>query len=97
VVKHAVGRFAARSLAPTVACDRIRTAAAAALRRQHQPFTVKSPVRLEVDFMATQMADMAELVPGSERTGGRTVSYTGDDYREVFRAWRAMYNLASVE
>ena len=33
----------------------------------------------------------------SERTGGRSVSYTADDYREVFRAWRAMYNLASVE
>jgi D-aminopeptidase len=43
------------------------------------------------------MADMAELVPGSVRSGGRTVSYAGDDYREVFRAWRAMYNLASVE
>jgi D-aminopeptidase len=40
---------------------------------------------------------MAELVPGSARTGGRTVTYTGDDYREVFRAWRAMYNLAGVE
>jgi D-aminopeptidase len=36
-------------------------------------------------------------VPGSSRTGGRTVSYTADDYREVFRAWRAMYNLAAVE
>jgi D-aminopeptidase len=54
-------------------------------------------VRLEVDFVQTEMADMAELVPGSVRTAGRTVSYTGDDYREVFRAWRAMYNLASVE
>ena len=43
------------------------------------------------------MADMAELVPGSQRVGGRTVCYSGSDYREVFRAWRAMYNLASVE
>jgi D-aminopeptidase len=43
------------------------------------------------------MADMAELVPGSSRTGGRTVHYTGDDYGEVFQAWRAMYNLAGVE
>jgi D-aminopeptidase len=42
------------------------------------------------------MADMAELVPGSVRTGGRTVAYAHDDYREVFRAWRALYNLASV-
>jgi D-amino peptidase len=97
VVKEAVGRFAAKSVAPSVACDRIRAGAAAALRRQHTPFTFQRPIRLEVDFIVSQMADMAELVPGSARTGGRTVSYTGDDYQEVFRAWRAMYNLAGVE
>jgi D-amino peptidase len=97
IVKEAVGRFAAQSVAPMVACERIRVGAAAALRRKHVPFTLKSPIRLEVDFIMSQMADMAELVPGSSRTGGRTVSYAADDYREVFRAWRAMYNLASVE
>jgi D-amino peptidase len=97
VVKEAVGRFAARSVAPAVACERIRSGAAAALRRKHLPFTFTSPIRLEVDFVVSQMADMAELAPGSARTGGRTVSYAGDDYREVFRAWRAMYNLASVD
>jgi D-amino peptidase len=97
VVKEAVGRFAARSLAPSVACQRIRAGAAAALTRIHSPFTFKAPFRLEVDFVESQMADMAELVPGSGRTGGRSVGYSGDDYREVFRAWRAMYNLASVE
>jgi D-aminopeptidase len=50
-----------------------------------------------VDFELAQMADMAELTPGSVRTGGRTVGYTHDDYREVFRAWRALYNLAGVD
>ena len=97
VVKQAVGRFAARSLAPSVACDRIRAGAASALRRKHAVFKLSPPIRLEVDFALTQMADMAELVPGSSRTEGRTVSYEGEDYCEVFRAWRAMYNLASVE
>jgi D-amino peptidase len=97
IVKHAAGRFAARSLAPAVACERIRTGAAAALRRKHRPFTFETPIRVEVDFVVSQMADMAELVPGSRRMGGRTVGYSGADYQEVFRAWRAMYNLASVE
>jgi D-amino peptidase len=97
VVKEAVGRFAARSLAPSVACERIRAGAIAALSRKHSPYTIRAPIRLEVDFALTQMADMAELVPGSVRTGGRSVGYTADDYREVFRAWRAMYNLAAVE
>jgi D-amino peptidase len=97
IVKQAVGRFAARSVAPVEACRRIRDGAASALRRAHRPFTVDSPIRLEVDFALTQMADMAELVPGSVRTGGRTVEYVHQDYREVFRAWRALYNLAGVE
>jgi D-amino peptidase len=97
IVKHAVGRFAARSVAPAVACRLIREGATAALGRPHSPFRLAAPIRLEVDFALTQMADMAELAPGSIRTGGRTVSFTHDDYREVFRAWRALYNLASVE
>jgi D-amino peptidase len=97
VVKHAVGRFAARSVAPAEACRRIREGAAAALRRSHTPWRLAAPIRLEVDFTLTQMADMAELAPGSVRTSGRTVTFTHDDYREVFRAWRALYNLASVE
>jgi D-amino peptidase len=97
VVKEALGRFAARSLAPETACQRIRAGAQAALGKKHRAFSFEAPIQLEVDFVESQMADMAELVPGSERAGARTVRYGGTDYREVFRAWRAMYNLASVE
>jgi D-amino peptidase len=97
VVKHAVGRFAARSVAPSEACHLIREGAAAALRRTHAPLRLASPIRLEVDFAETQMADMAELAPGTVRTAGRTVAFTHGDFREVFRAWRALYNLAGVE
>jgi D-amino peptidase len=96
VVKHAVGRFAARSVSPAESGRRIREGAAAALRRSHAPFTLGAPIRLEVEFALTHMADMAELLPGSMRTGGRTLEYVHDDYWEVFRAWRAFYNLASV-
>ena len=97
IVKHAVGRFAARSVSPAVACRLIREGTTAALGRAHAPFRLSAPVRLEVDFAETQMADMAELVPGSVRTAGRTVEFVHQDYREVFRAWRALYNLAGVE
>jgi D-amino peptidase len=97
IVKHAVGRFAARSVAPAESCRRIREGAAAALRRRHVPLTLARPIRLEVEFALTQMADMAELVPGATRTGGRTLEYVHEDYREVFRAWRALYNLAGLD
>jgi D-amino peptidase len=97
IVKHAVGRFAARSISPAESCRRIREGTAAALRRPHQPLVLERPVRLQVEFALSQMADMAELVPGSVRTGGRTIQYLHEDYGEVFRAWRALYNLASVQ
>ncbi len=97
IVKHAVGRFAARSVAPAESCRRIREGATAALGRAHRPLVLEPPIRLEVEFQLTQMADMAELAPGSRRTGGRTVEYVHEDYREVFRAWRALYNLAGLD
>ncbi|HXE56704.1 MAG TPA: M55 family metallopeptidase [Gemmatimonadales bacterium] len=96
VVKEAVSRHAARSIAPSVARDRIRAAATRALGRRGVPFVVSSPITVEVDFSKTVEADMAELVPGSIRTGPRTVTYTHRDYAEVFRAWRALYNLAGA-
>lgn len=97
IVKEAVGRHAAKSLAPAVACRRIREATAKALKRKkHRRFTIEAPITLEVDFSKTVEADMAEITPGALRTGGRTVAFTHHDYGEVFRAWRAMQNLATV-
>ena len=97
VVKESLGRFSARSVAPAVARRRIHDGAKRALAHGHAPFTVTSPVTISVDFARTQMAEMAALVPGSWRVGGRTVEFAHDDYREAFRAWRAMYNLAATE
>src|SRR5919106_194628 len=45
VVKHAVGRIAARSVSPAESCRRIRDGAAAALGRKHQPLLLERPVR----------------------------------------------------
>jgi D-amino peptidase len=96
VVKHAVARHGARCLAPAEACRRIREGVTAALRKPPAPWSVASPAVIEVDFCSTHHADMAELVPGSERIGGRTVRVHHADYAEAFRAFRALYNLASV-
>ena len=96
VVKHAVSRHAAQSVAPVVACRMIREEVAGALKRSHAPFVPGTPIALEVDFALTIHADMAELCPGATRTAGRTVSFTHRDYREVFRAWRALLNLSAV-
>jgi D-amino peptidase len=96
VVKHAVARHGARCLAPAEACRLIRDGVAAAVRQPPKPWTVSSPATIEVEFCSTHHADMAELVPGSERIGGRTIRVSHADYAEAFRAFRALYNLASV-
>jgi D-amino peptidase len=96
-VKDAVSHRAARSLPPALARERIRDGVTAALRRPHSPFHVAPPVTIEVDLTFTYQADYAELVPGSVRRGPLTVSYTHDDFKELFRAFRAIYNLARVE
>ena len=96
-VKHAISRYAARNLSPERARQAIRAGVADALRRAHPVFLFASPVTIETDYARSVHADMAELLPGSERTGARTVRYTHDDYLAAFSAWRAMYNLAASE
>ncbi|HSR91303.1 MAG TPA: M55 family metallopeptidase [Gemmatimonadales bacterium] len=97
IVKTALSRNAARSLSPSEACGRIRQAAEQAVRSlgSVRPFLPKAPYVLEVDFRVTVEADLAQMAPGVTRTGPRTVAYQHQDFREVFRALRTMFNLAS--
>jgi D-amino peptidase len=94
--KEAVSRHAARNIAPGLSCQRLREAATRAMRARRTPLTLPAPIVLEVDFSKTVEADMAEVAPGTERCGGRTVRFSHADYREVFRAFRAMQNLATT-
>jgi D-amino peptidase len=96
-VKQAISRYAARSLSPERARAAIRAGVADALKRPHPVFTFGSPVTFETDYARSVHADMAELLPGAERVGARTVRYAHDNYLAAFRAWRAMYNLAGAD
>ncbi len=94
-VKQAMTRNAARCLPPAVAHERIETAAADAVRLRGQPYILPPPMTIEVTFIRTDMADMAEMIPGALRVDDRTVSYQHDDMLVLFRAWRAMLTLAN--
>jgi D-amino peptidase len=96
VVKEAVSRYAARSVAPEVACRRIREGAAAALRTLPRPFVVEAPVTLEVDFTFGVQADVAALIPGADQPTPTTARWRGGDMKEVFRAFRAMFLLSGT-
>ncbi|MBD5656211.1 MAG: M55 family metallopeptidase, partial [Candidatus Eremiobacteraeota bacterium] len=96
--KDAVGRFAVNSLSPALARERIRAGAKEAVNgaRDARPFVFDSPIELELDFIATHNADFAELIPGVDRIGGRTVRYVHDDYRVVFRTMMAAMRLGGA-
>ncbi|MEM2103187.1 MAG: M55 family metallopeptidase [Candidatus Bathyarchaeia archaeon] len=97
-VKEAVGRYAAKCLSPAKAQALIKDAAYKAVKNisKFKPFQVKSPIKLDVVFFHTGMAELAEFVPGSRRTDGRTVSFTSKDFLEVHKAFVAMVLLAGT-
>jgi D-amino peptidase len=93
-VKEAITRYAARSVAPATARERIRAAAATAVRRAGEgafaAFRPPAPLELEIDFVNAACADAAELVPGTARRGGVTCAYRAPDAAtmlQVIQAW----------
>jgi D-amino peptidase len=97
VVKHGLARYAARSLAPSVAQERIREAITEALQQHRRPFRIEPPITVTVDYMRSSQADVAAILPGAERIGARTVAWTHDDYLMAFRAVRTMFILGNAE
>lgn len=77
-VKHALGHRAARALSPAVARDKLKSAAEAAVRAASGivPLRIPGPYRIEFDFATPALADLAAVIPVSERTGPVTVAFT---------------------
>lgn len=96
-VKAGITRTATRSLHPEVARKQIREAAERALKLNVAPFVVSTPVKLRVVFERAAHADVAELVPGTQRISGRTIEWTGEDMPMAYRALEAiMYSTSAV-
>ena len=93
-VKDGVTRSAAQCLHPEVAQERIRQAAERALSLTVSPFVVPPPITLRIVFQRAIHADMASLVPGSQRVDGRTVEWSGEDMPTVYKVFRAMATLS---
>jgi D-amino peptidase len=97
-VKDSIGRYSANSLSPARARELIRAGAKAAIERlgEARPFTFEPPIALELDFNWTHNADYADIIPGFERIGPRSVRFVHDDYRVVFKAYVAAFRLGVV-
>ncbi len=90
-VKRSISRYAAESLHPEVARERIREGARAAIGRTQ---TMAAPrfgpdTRIEVTFLTADMAEMATWLRGVEPAEGRprTVTLGGDEPLQLFRTF----------
>lgn len=98
VVKLASGRMAAECWPPEVTWPKIQEAACRAVTRLRegtapQPFRVAPPITMAIEFVQSEMADKAALLPGAQRTA-RRLEYTADDMVTIYRAFRAAQSLA---
>lgn len=97
-VKRACGRMAAECLPVQAAQALIRATAERAAKRLAQgeagvPYQPAAPLRVEVEFITSEMADAAALMPGAERNG-RRIMYTAAAMPEAYAAFRALAALA---
>lgn len=94
ITKWALSSTSARNLTPKASQQHIRQGAKRALDRlsEMKPWTLETPIRFEVDFMAPLYAYLAADIPGVERVNGRTLAYTGTDMLQITRIWRLMIN-----
>ena len=98
VVKDSIGRYATNSLSPARARALIHEGAREAIGRiaEAKPFVFEPPVTMELDFVYTHNADYAEMIPGFERIGPRSVRFVHDDYRVIFKAYVCAYRLGAA-
>lgn len=99
VVKQATGRTAAECLPPEISGRLIREAAERAVRRLASgqapaAFCPRPPITIAVEFIRSDMADAASLLPGAQRAGKR-LAYTAGDILTAHRAFRALVSLAN--
>jgi D-amino peptidase len=90
-VKRSISRYAAESLHPEMARERIREGARLSLSA-NRPIGAPefaSPITLELTFLTADMAEMAAWLHGVEPVAGqpRAISYTSDDPLDAFRTF----------
>jgi len=55
-----------------------------------QPLKTKKPVEMEITFLASHFADIAELLPGVNRMDGLTVEYSASDMIEAYKTFELL-------
>jgi D-amino peptidase len=99
VVKQASGQMAAECLSPEVAQRQVYQAAVRAVNRLQageapEPLCLSTPVTLIIEFVHSDMADQAVVLPGAQRLVDRRIEFAAGDVPTAYRAFQALVALA---
>lgn len=94
-VKEAIGYYAAKTMNPLEAREKISAGVRASLLKRiaRQPLKFGPSITLEIELDALPHADQAALIPGITRKG-RTVSYTSSDPVTIYKVSRLIMALS---
>ena len=100
IVKKATGRHSAECLPAKVSQKKIHQGSFQAIRlfnenNAPEPLVIPAPVTVTIEFIYTDMADRAVLLPGVTRLDGRKVEMQAADMQAAYRMFQAAINLAS--
>jgi D-amino peptidase len=88
-VKHAVSETAGICLPASDTRRLLRAAAAKAVQKASElpPMLFEAPTKLEVVYRTPQEAAAAESAPSAQRTGEKTVLFTGERFLAAYRSF----------
>ena len=87
VVKKSISRFASDSMHPVQACELIKEKATEAIKnlKSISAPAITLPATIEITFHNGDFAEQATWIPGTVRTGAKTVELTDSDPLNLFR------------
>lgn len=99
-VKKALGRMAAECLPPAQTSSLIEEVSKRSVVNLKsgtapKPFKVTKPITMTLEFVQSNMADRAAILPNARRTEGRRVEYSADDMVTIYMAFRTMIAMTS--
>jgi len=97
-LKESVAHLSSESVHPILARKLLREAAAEAASNPPAvpPLRLATPVTFEVELARPALADLVEMIDGSERLDGRTVRFTRSTFPDAYRVLRLVTVLCST-
>jgi D-amino peptidase len=85
VTKKSLGFHSAETLTPAAACDAIYKGALAAIqyRNRRHPYSLKTPITLDLSFKSYQAAEILSYLRSVQRTDSHSIRFMGRDMQEI--------------